>query len=819
MLTNLITDYPPDAGRYDELFAAPSTPRAHWRRMFEELATASPAGLASRLGLVERDVRDSGVTYNVYADPQGQDRPWDLDVLPLILPADEWSAIAAGVAQRARLLNAILADVYGDASLLASGLLPPRLVLGHSGYLRPARGSKPPGGTFLHSYATDLARAPDGSWWVLGDRTQAPSGAGYALENRLLVARLFPDSFRELGVARLSGHFSALRDSLLHFAPAGDGPPLAVVLTPGPYNETYFEHSFLARYLGFPLVEGNDLLVRDGRVWLKTLEGLQRVHAILRRQDDAYCDPLELRADSALGVAGLTDCARRGTVFISNALGSGVLESGALLGFLPDLCQRLLGEPLQLPSVATWWCGEPPALEDALARAGQLVFKPADPGFHFDPVFGPSQSPAGLAKLRAEVRAAPDRYVAQEMVKVSRAPTLAPHQPALLGMRGIGLRVFTIATAKGYRVMPGGLTRVATEREPMVVSMQRGGGSKDTWVLGAPTSDIPRDAPLAPPGSLAPGIARRTVITPSRTVENLFWFGRYAERCDDLARLLRVALNAGLTEADPNALPFVELGARAGLSVRSSALAQDWCAAATLDTSHGLPANLRQLARVAYSLRERISLDHWRALHRLTQDTALGKRASVAEALAWLDRAIQSLMTLSGFVLDGMTRDLAWRFMSLGRRLERLSFSCSTLEVALQSQADHNLAWLLELADSIVTYRGRQMGRMEWPSVLSLLVFDEANPRSLMFQVSGINGYLLKLEAALGPCSAGRTGPLVAGLHDLQLQAGPVPEDQLRARMIAVVQALRAAAHALSDDLGERFFAHADRESRSALSV
>jgi uncharacterized alpha-E superfamily protein len=385
-------------------------------------------------------------------------------------------------------------------------------------------------------------------------------------------------------------------------------------------------------------------------------------------------------------------------------------------------------------------------------------------------------------------------------------------------MRGIGLRVFAIATARGYRVLPGGLTRVAAERDPLVVSMQRGGSAKDTWVLvdGAPGSD----APLAAPGALAPGIARRTAITPSRTVENLFWFGRYAERCEDLARLLRVALNAGLQETDLNALPLADLGARVGLSLDAGTLARDWCAAATLDTTHGLPASLRQLARVAHSLRERISLDHWRAINRLAQDPALGRRASVAEAIAWLDRAVQAMVTLSGFVLDGMTRDLAWRFLSIGRRIERLSFSCLALEVALTSPAEHDLAWLLELGDSIVTYRARQTGRMEWPSILSLLVFDETNPRSLMFQVAGIDDYLGKLEAALGPCGARRTAPLVAEVRAVgagaQFDHGL---EALRARMAGVAQGLRGAAWALSDDLGERFFAHADRESHSAVSV
>ncbi|MGE3775244.1 MAG: circularly permuted type 2 ATP-grasp protein, partial [Gammaproteobacteria bacterium] len=727
MLPPLLAHYAPPADRYDEVFAAPGMPRAHWARMIDELAGASTAALASRLGIVEREVRDSGVTYNVYADLQGLDRPWDLDVLPLVLPADEWAQLAQGVAQRARLLNAVLADLYGAASLLADGALPPSLVLGHGAYLRPAVGARPPFGTFLHSYAVDLARAPDGRWWVLGDRTQAPSGAGYALENRLLVARLFPASFRALRVARLAPFFALLRDSLLELAPRGDGPPLAVVLTPGPYNETYFEHSFLARYLGFPLVEGHDLLVRDGRLWLKTVEGLQRVHAILRRQDDAYCDPLELRADSALGVAGLTDCARRGSVFIANALGAGVLESAALLGFLPGLAQRLLGEPLALPSVATWWCGEAAACEDALAQAERLVFKSADPVQAFEPVFGPALDAAALARLREEVRATPARYVAQEWMHVSQAPTLTPRQPSLLGARSVGLRVFAIATAEGYRVMPGGLTRVAPASDPLVVSMQRGGGSKDTWVLTRAETDVA----LALPGAHAPGLTRGAVVTPSRTVENLFWFGRYGERCEDLARLLRVALGASFQERDPGALPLRALGTHLGLRLRADVLVDDWCAAATGEAEHGLPANLRQLARVAHSLRERISLDHWRAINRLVQDPVLDRACTVAEALEWLDRVVQMMVTLSGFALDGMTRDLGWRFLSLGRRLERLAFGSLALAVALEQQADENLGWLLELEDSIVTNRARRMGRMSRPSILALLMFDEENPRAL----------------------------------------------------------------------------------------
>ena len=328
--------------------------------------------------------------------------------------------------------------------------------------IRP-RALRPPGGIHLFQYAADLARSPDGHWWVVNDRTQAPSGSGYALENRLVVSRVFPKLFRELRVQHLASFFEALREALLHWAPRGDGPPLIVLLTPGPYNETYFEHALLARYLGFPLVEGSDLTVRNDRVWMKTIDGLTRVHAIVRRQDDDYCDPLELRADSALGVAGLTECARRGHVLLANALGSGVLESGALLGFLPRLSRKLLGEPLRMPSVATWWLGEPAALADASARLERLIIKPLERNPREPPVAAGLLSRDELVLLRARIAARPHRYVAQEWVHVSQAPVLERGPPEALHPRTVGLRVFAVATPDGWHVMPGGLTRVAGE--------------------------------------------------------------------------------------------------------------------------------------------------------------------------------------------------------------------------------------------------------------------------------------------------------------------------------------------------------------------
>ncbi|MFM9914282.1 MAG: circularly permuted type 2 ATP-grasp protein [Rhizobacter sp.] len=829
MLSRLLSGYVSVEGRYDELLSAPGSPRPHWDAFLRSLAARQGLEVSETLALMESEIRENGITYNVYADPKGADRPWEVDPLPLLLSASEWDEIAAGIAQRADLLNRVLGDIYGSQELLRSGAIPPSIIFGHSGYLHQVQGIRPPGGVHLFNYAADLARSPDGHWWVVNDRTQAPSGAGYALENRLVVSRVFPQMFRDLHVQHLASFFDALRESLLRWAPkdvvdrsSERANPLVVLLTPGPYNETYFEHALLARYLGFPLVEGSDLTVRDGCVWMKTVEGLKRVNAVLRRQDDDYCDPLELRSDSALGVPGLTDCARRGTVLLANALGSGVLESGALLGYLPKLSERLLGEPLRLPSVATWWLGEPAALDDAWSRLDKLIIKPLERSIREPAVFGADLSTKERAALREQVAARPQRYVAQEWVHVSQAPVLeqgtAPDHSELLSSRTVGLRVFAVATPNGYHVMPGGLTRVAGDDRSRVIAMQRGGRSKDTWVL----SDAPVNASFSllsrtvKPQDL---VATRANV-PSRAAENLFWFGRYGERCDSAARLLRVAISDVLDdsrEQTDGVPPTLILAQRFGLIDNTEHPSTDLLRAAT-HPEEGLSERLRQLSRVAFNLRDRMSADHWRSLNQLIADPVFQRGLSSTSlglplAMGWLDRAVTSMMTLSGFVLDGMTRGVGWRFLSIGRRIERLSTLCNVLQVAIDEGRTHGLDWLLEYADSTVTYRSRYLVAPEWLPVLDLLLRDEVNPRSVAFQLKGLAEYVAKLELSHGRFASDVLAPAHTALRHLEAR-DLHPESEVLADVLAQLQ---RAAHAVSDELTLKFFSHA--ASRSVLSL
>lgn len=823
MPAGLIDTYPLIADRYDEMLAGRDDARPHWQAFAERLEHIPDDALKRRADFVRDAIESDGVTYNVYADPKGTKRPWELDMLPLLISAEEWRGLADSISQRARLLNAILADLYGPQTLLAEGLLPPALVFGQHGFKWPARGTLPPGKVWLFSYAADLARAPDGRWWVIADRTQGPSGAGYALQNRIIVSRAFPDAFRELHVHPLAGFFRAMQDSLARMAPADGDVPLTVLLTPGPYNETYFEHAFLARYLGFPLVEGQDLTVRDDTVYLKTLRGLRRVHAILRRLDDDFCDPLELRADSALGIPGLLGAIRAGRVLMANAIGSGVLESGAIFGFLPAICERLLGEPLAMPSVASWWCGEPPALEYVLEHLDELVIKPAFASMRMEAVFGHQLKGEARKRMIERILAQPHAYVAQEWVRLSQAPVWNQR----LTPRSVGVRVFATATPEGYAVMPGALGRVAPRAGMEVISMQRGGLSKDTWVRA--------EAPVVRTSLLKRRLGVIDLVCggsdiPSRVGENLFWMGRYAERCEASARLLRAALTR-VASADPEteqSLAGLVLAARR-LGVLSPLdeddeddeeerpeLETELVAALTDFTQPGsVAANLRALAFSASQVRERLSSDNWHALNRLEQQLS-EPVLTTDQALSALDRVMQSCIALAGFAMDDMTRDEGWRFLILGRRIERLAGLAGLISVPMEAPAEARermFEWMLEVANSIVTYRARYRRVPELLPVVHLLVFDTANPHAVGFQVEILQRYLARTARELGhPYPSLLIDPLARRLEDFDLTRFEGDDCELAIRTLRTLlnEALDASGN-LSDEVHRRFFTHTVR--------
>jgi uncharacterized circularly permuted ATP-grasp superfamily protein/uncharacterized alpha-E superfamily protein len=816
--------YAPPAGGHDEAADPAGTPRPHWGPFFDALGDLGPAELVRRWRDAQHLIRENGVTYNVYGDPNGIARPWQLDPIPLAVPPAEAAALEAGLTQRARLLEHVLADLYGPQRLLRDGLLPPELVFPNPGFLRPCHGVRVPGGRYLHMYGANLGRGSDGRWRVLGDRTQAPSGAGYALENRIVMTRTLPEAFRDCRVQRLALFFRAFRDTLREIAPRNNDNPRVVLLTPGPYNETYFEHAYLARYLGYTLAEGGDLTVRDNRVFLKVLGGLQPVDVIFRRLDDDFCDPLELRPDSFLGVPGLTHAVRSGTVAVANALGTGVLETPALAAYLPRLCRAVFGEDLRTESVPTWWCGDPDARRYVLDHLDDVVVKPAFPAARTEPVFPADLGRDDRASLADAVRRRPREYVAQARLDLSTAPVLADGR---LVPRKMVLRAYLAADRGGFAMMPGGLTRVSGAADAFVVSMQRGGGSKDTWVLAdGPVSDF---SLLAGTGRVE--LTRAGGDLPSRAADNLFWLGRYAERADGTTRLLRgiavrLAERGGVGEAPE--LPA--LGRAVALRCDPAAAppdppptAADGLLRAVFDPARpgSLGATVRSLRRVAGVVRDLVSLDMWRAVGGLadfpTDPTAFGPDGPTpADLLGLLNRTVLTLSAFGGLAAESMTRAEGWRFLDLGRRLERALHMAALLKGTLVAPAEQEgpvLDAVLEVADSGMTYRRRYLGSLRAEAVLDLLVFDETNPRSLAAQLVALDDDLNHLpRPARGAVRSAEQRLALAALSAVRL-AEPEPltavaGDGVRPALRELLDRVGGWLPELSDAITQQYLSH-----------
>lgn len=810
-----LASYSAEPGRYDELLDAAGELRPQWRSLVDKIAGVDARASARRsLDLSRRLIVENGVTYNVYADPQGADRPWALDPIPLILTNAEWRTIEGGLAQRARVLEALFADLYGPQRLLAEGVVPPDLVFGHPNFLWPCLGMSPKRGNWLQIYAADLARAPDGHWWVMADRTQTPSGAGYALENREILEQVLPDSLAELGTRRIGGFFGELRNRLLEGIEANE-TSLAVILTPGPFNETYFEHAYLARQLGLPLVEGTDLTVRNDTVYLKTVAGLRRVHAILRRLDDDYCDPVELRSDSALGVAGLLGAVRAGRVEVANALGTGVLESAAWLGFLPKIAARLLGETLELPTLATWWCGEGPALDYVLDHLDQLVIKPAWPNQRFEPVFGRTLSGESRRQLIERLQTRPHAYVAQEHLALSQAPVWRPYGALGFAAKAISIRMYAVGSADGHKVMPGGLARIAAnDAAADVVSTQRGGGSKDIWVLAEAADEEVGEAPRH-----ASRMAIRYDEIPSRLVENLYWFGRYSVRCEDKTCLLRATLGSRIEES--------VWRAAVGICRRIGLIAPDAEPTGSLRDDRnpqGVVADVRRLAWCASQVRGRLSSGYWRAVSDMQRRLQEGLAAR-DEPRAILDRLSLSLAALAGFSLDDMTQDAGWRLLRIGRRLERLQFGADLLAQYITTASatrQRNVEWLLEAYDSMRVYRSRYAVAPQLGPTLDLLLRDTEHPGALAFLSRALMRDLAALSVSLGASSDGAAEdaleagiPVLGDDELLALENEDREADRARQALAVRLRAVAAAAGTLSDRLSLRHFAHISLNSQA----
>ena len=821
----------PPLRRYDELRDEAGAIRPHWRAFAKMLSGLPPEEYARRRASADAMVRDNGVTYNVYDESAGQQRPWQLDIVPFIISAAEWKGIEAAIIQRAHLADLILRDIYGEQKLIAQGHLPPHLIVGHPQFLRPLSGAEPASGVHVHLYSADLARSADGSWRVVASRTDAPGGLGYALENRLVVGQSFADSFREMQVTRLASFFNAYRENILSLA--ASRRDRAVLLTPGPYNESYFEHVYLAHYLGLTLVEGDDLVVRDGEVFLKTLTGLEKVASIFRRVDSDFCDPLEFRGDSALGVPGLVEAVRNGGVVLANALGGGVVESPAMDAYLPALSQALLGEDLKIPDIATIWCGTEWGRKAALARLGTGMLRDA---FDARPLFsrnstarpGADMSAADRQHAEARIAARGETLVVQDIAPLGMAPIF---QDGAFSARPVSLRVFAAWTPNGWTVMPGGLTRVAADEAVRSLSMQSGASSKDAWVL----SEAPVDpfSLLNNPGRSVE-IKRHGESAPSRAMDNLFWLGRYAERTESLVRILR-AVAARLGESPATALdlsrkllvPFVKGAEPLAGAEDEAGLAQELqLLIYGRRQGRGLQRLLSRVESTAWSVRDRLSLDTWRTIHALTEPQDLPDEEQPFDAPGarfYLDSLVRRAAALSGLSAENMTRGPNWLFMDLGRRIERASHLAWLVHqtcYATDTFENEHIRTVLEIADSAMTYRSRYLNQVQIVPFLDLLLLDDANPRSVAFQLAVIENHLRELpRITLAQRSdvpgeiAGEVRAMVADAHPSRLA---VLEHGLRPGLGELTETVQGDLSMLSDAVADAYFQHASRRRTGA---
>jgi uncharacterized circularly permuted ATP-grasp superfamily protein/uncharacterized alpha-E superfamily protein len=761
----LFSDYHPPKGVFDEMLAPTGLLRAPWEQLIGGVHRSGESGLANRSEQVKRSLRENGVTYNVDGAPKGPDRPWELDPLPLMFGKQEWQSLSESLVQRATLLNMILADVYGPMRLVREGVLPLSLVFDSPGYLLPCHGIGQPDQVYLSLYAAHLARQRNGQWLVLADRTRGPSGTGYTLENRIAVSRALRQDFETLHIERLASFYIALQERLVALAPGKRDNPRVVLLTPGARSPTFFEDGYLARYLGYMLVEGGDLTVRGATVYLKTLGGLLPVDVILRRIPDRDSDPLELDPDATFGTAGLVQSLRDGEVVVANAIGSGFLEAPALAAFLPEACRLLLNEDLQCASLRTWWCGRRDDLKYVEANLGQLIVRSALDRHGAQPIVGGDLSRDQRRRLVESIRRHPEHYIAQELAERSTAPVWNGKK---IEPWRLELRTFAVAGKDGYQMMPGGLARVFGSPHAIGESMAAGQSSKDVWILS--------DAPVEPvtllkqPAKLVE-LRRSIDDLPSRVADYLYWLGRHAERAEFMVRHLRSCLVRLTNDLEPAGVSeLVQLvdalsdgeppSPRDGDVVDDAvidALRQeviDWLFDASRPgaLAHTLEAHFNAASQV----RDRLSVDSWRIVNQLNLNSLFPwepRPGRLGDLVLLMNQAINLLAALTGLGTESMTRGLGWRFLDMGRRIERAQQTTRLfrrLLVAADSEATPLLEAILEICGSSMTYRSRYRASLQLAPVLDLLLVDDSNPRSVCHQLNSLSGHVEVIPKMVG---------------------------------------------------------------------
>jgi len=815
---------------FDEMVDGRGHVRPHWRSVIGAFAGMPPSEMLARAARLDRAFADEGISTALAQDPAKppENLPWRCDPVPLPITATEWAGLEAGLVQRAQVIEAMLADLYGPQRLLAEGIVPPALIWANPTFLR-ACSTLPASTRRIGFYAADLVRGPDGAWRVIADRTNAANGIGFARENRRMLARVMPEAFRGTQVRQLRPFFEAWEDFLRRQAPPGRGNPRMVILAGGATDPFFVEHLFLARELSATLTEASDLSARGDRLYLKTLRGLQPVDIVLRRIFGPACDSLELDTASHSGVPGLLQAMRAGGVAVSNDPGTALAESPALAAFLPAASQRLLGAPLLLAGVETLWLGEPEAASAVLAEPERFLLRPASDGTRPATALA-DLSDSALHDVLARIRAEPASFVATHALVPSGAPTVTSDG---LAPKPVVLRTFLVAAAdNGWRAMPGGLARVLDDADRMAGRLPQRGVSKDVWVLSEERIDI-----VGPTPTLAPALTvrRQPADLPSRLLDNLFWLGRYVERLEEGARLLRAAL-ARLMRAPMLPRDHAQLRALAYCLADAQLLEADAAqsppgtsalANALLDSCRAdrpMLGLFSEIERLASSVRDRITADMWAGL-----STELGQARDIVgeastvpdELLAATAATIRFSTYIAGMAAENMVRGGARLFLDLGRRIERGSAIARDIAHALDGppqRMEAGLSLALELADSQITYRTRYLAVVQPLPVLDLVLADPANPRGLAFQFHAA-------AEALSEAAQDRSDSLVLEARMLATlaaaAAAEIPPGQegfaAAVRLPDMLRRIEARTGALSDAVARRYFSHVAPQQQVGL--
>lgn len=753
----------------DEIWANSHQALPYWEQLLKQIQGLGTEELSVRNAEIQRLLADNGVSFNLFDQTKGNQRYWQLDPIPFLIAPDFWQKIKAAIEQRVHLMDLIFKDLYGPRNLFKNGIVPAELIFADRQFLRACDQISFPNKRAILQYAVDISRSTDGQLWVIGDRTQAPSGLAYSLENRVAMARALPEFFAKARVKKLGAYYQKMRQQILQLAPHQTPDPLVAVLSPGPYSSTYFEHTFMSALQGFELVQGQDLMVKDEYVWLKTMSGLEKVDVIIRHVDDSYCDPLSLRADSQLGVAGLLEVARAGNVTLANPLGSGVLENPGLMAFMPAIARYFLGEDLLLPNIASWWCGQRKELNYVLEHLDQLVIKDLHKGGPKKTTYGWELSAQEKQEWRKKIQQFPYRFVGQEQAIFSTAPSWSGN---FLEPRSTVLRCFASSDGETYEVMPGGLTRSAPKVGNSHVSNRSGGLGKDTWVI---SDEKVKPIRFKSSEQVTRSTYKQLDDLPSRMAEQLFWMGRYLMRIKFTARFLRVILKNQVDiknfedPVDNDTMPFLLQGLThitltypgfVGEEGKSNLEAPDQQLADILGDYNligSVAHSLRMLKNAATSVRNRWSSDTWRMLDQTDQfweSWTQKHQGTSRSARRALDQLIDSLAALQGFTVGSLSVEEGRPLLDIGMRLEHSMLLASLSRACFANKQEPDvenslMEALLITTESLSSYRHRYRGNLRIAGLLELLLLDDSYPQSLNYSIKLLNENLAQLPSTM----------------------------------------------------------------------